>query len=146
MFRGRHNHQVDTKGRISVPSRFRDVLASEGDERLIITNFDQCLWAYPVKEWLSLEEKVSARPQFAEEIKALQRVFMSAAVECPIDKQGRILVPPSLREYAAISRDVAIVGMGRRFELWARERWLVVFASAQQKLDEMGQKLAELGL
>ncbi len=146
MFRGRFNHQIDAKGRLSVPSRFREALSSNYDERLIITNFDDCLWAYPVAEWTELERKVSALPQFMDEVKALQRVFISAAVECPIDKQGRILVPPSLREYAALSRDVVVVGMTRRFELWARERWDDVFKGAQIKLEGMGAKLADLGL
>lgn len=146
MFRGRYNYQMDSKGRLSVPSRFRELLASNYDEKIIITNFDQCLWAYPVAEWQELEKKVSALPQFSEAVLALQRVFISAAVECPIDKQGRILVPPSLREYAGIDREVVIVGMTKRFEIWARERWNVVFASAKQKLEGLGEKLAELGL
>lgn len=146
MFRGRYNYQIDTKGRLSVPARFRELLVSNYDERVIITNFDQCLWTYPAPEWQELEKKVSALPQFMEEVKALQRVFISAAVECPIDKQGRILIPPSLREYADIRKDVVIVGMTRRFEIWSRERWDAVFSTAQQKLEGLGNKLAELGL
>jgi len=146
MFRGRYNHQVDLKGRLSIPSRFRELLALNYDERVIITNFDQCLWAYPVAEWQELEKKVGQLPQFLEEVKALQRVFISAAVECPIDRQGRILIPPTLREYAGLLRDVVVVGMTRRFEVWAKERWDAVFAHARVKLDGMGQKLAELGL
>lgn len=146
MFRGRYRHQIDTKGRLSVPSRFRELLTTNYDERLIVTNFDQCLWAYPFAEWLEFEKKVSSLPQFSEEIRALQRVFISAAVDCPIDKQGRILVPPELRTYAGIEKDVVIVGMTKRFEIWSRERWDVVFTSAQQRLEGLGQKLAELGL
>lgn len=146
MFRGRYQHQTDSKGRLSVPSKFRDALAANSDDRLIITNFDQCLWAYPVAEWQELEKKVASLPQFMDEVKALQRVFISAASECPIDKQGRILVPTSLREYAGISRDVVVVGMTKRFEIWARERWLVVFDDAQRKIEGLGQKLADLGL
>lgn len=146
MFRGRFYHQLDTKGRLSIPSRFRETLSTNYDERLIITNFDDCLWAYPMAEWAELEKKVSALPQFMDEVKALQRVFISAAAECPIDKQGRVLVPPTLREYAELSRDVVIVGMTRRFELWSRDRWNDVFRDAQLKLDGMGAKLADLGL
>jgi MraZ protein len=121
-------------------------LSSNYDEKLIITNFDRCLWAYPMPEWQELERKVADRPQFLEEVKALQRVFISAASECPIDKQGRILIPPSLREYAALESDVVIVGMTRRFEIWSRTRWDEVFDGAQKTLDEFGNKLAELGL
>lgn len=146
MFRGRYCHQIDIKGRLSIPSKFRDALSANSEEKIIVTNFDECLWGYPVPEWLELEKKVGALPQFMEEVKALQRVFISAAVECPIDGQGRILIPPSLREYSGIVKDVVIVGMTKRFEIWARERWDVVFKSAQQKLDGLGAKLAELGL
>jgi len=146
MFRGRYQHQIDIKGRLSVPSRFREVLTSNYDERLIITNFDQCLWAYPVPEWIDLEKRVSSLPQFMDEVKALQRVFISAACECPIDKQGRILIPPLLREYAGMESDVVIVGMTKKFELWARQRWDAVFDEAQKRLGGLGQKLADLGL
>lgn len=146
MFRGRWFHQIDTKGRLSVPSRFREALTSNFDGRLVITNFDQCLWAYPVAAWQDLEQKIATLPQFREEVKALQRVFVSAAVECPIDKQGRILIPPTLRDYAGLVRDAVIVGMTKRFEIWARERWDMVFTSAQQKLEGLGSRLADLGL
>ena len=146
MFRGRFYYQIDAKGRLSVPSKFREVLSSNYDERLIVTNFDQCLWAYPFPEWQELERKVAALPQFREEVKALQRVFISAAVECPIDKQGRILLPPTLREYAALDKEAVIVGMTKRIEIWSRDRWNVVFDSAHSELEAMGDKLAELGL
>ncbi len=147
MFRGRFNYNIDTKSRLSVPAKFRDVLASHyNDERLIITNFDQCLWAYPIAEWQALEKKVSALPQFLDEVRALQRVFISAATECPVDKQGRILIPQSLREYAGINQDVVVVGMTKRIEIWSRQRWDEVFAAAQTKLEGLGSKLADLGL
>lgn len=146
MFRGRFVHQIDSKGRLSVPSRFREVLSSQFDERVIVTNFDECLWAYPVPEWQELERKVAALPQFMDEVKALQRVFISAAAECAVDRQGRLLVPPSLRDYAGLNRDAVIVGMTKRFEIWAKERWDAAFANAQVRLEGMGAKLAELGL
>lgn len=146
MFRGRFEHTIDTKGRLSVPAHFREVLSTHFDERLVITNFDGCLWAYPVVEWLAVEQKIAGLPQFKEEVKALQRVFVSGATECPIDKAGRILLPPTLRDYAGIVKDVVLVGMTRRIELWARERWVTVFSGAQSALTEMGEKLAELGL
>lgn len=146
MFRGRYEHQIDAKGRLSVPSKFRDALSTVQDERLIITNFDQCLWAYPVHEWQELERKVASLPQFMDEVKALQRAFISAACECPIDKQGRILIPPSLRNYGALEKDVVIVGMTKRIEIWSRERWDMIFDDAQNKLSGLGSKLSDLGL
>ena len=146
MFRGQYHHQIDTKGRLSIPSRFRETLAAAGDDRLIVTNYDQCLWAYPTAEWAELERKVAALPQFTDEIKAFQRVFISAAQECPIDKQGRILIPTTLRQYAAIERDVVLVAMTKRFEIWSRERWEAFLPSAQQRIEGLGAKLADLGL
>ncbi len=146
MFRGRFEYSIDAKGRLSVPVKFREVLSSTYDPRLIVTNFDECLWAYPVAEWLELERKVGALPQFLDEVKALQRVFVSAATECPLDKQGRILVPPSLRDYAGLDRDVVMVGMTKRIEIWSKERWSAVFEDAQRKLESLGQRLAELGI
>lgn len=146
MFRGRFEHAIDSKGRLSVPTRYRDILATHYDDRLIITNFDGCLWAYPVAEWLAVEQKIAALPQFMDEVKALQRVFVSGATECAVDKAGRILVPPLLREYAGIIKEVVLVGMTRRLELWARERWVTVFSGAQSALTGMADKLAELGL
>lgn len=146
MFRGRFEYIIDAKGRLSIPSRFREVLSSNYDSRLIVTNFDQCLWAYPIAEWLELERKVGTLPQFLDEVKALQRVFISAATECPLDKSGRILLPPSLRDYGGLDKDIVIVGMTKRIELWAKDRWLKVFADAQNTLESLGPRLAELGL
>src|SRR3989338_1008332 len=146
MFRGRYSHSIDSKGRLSIPSKFREVLATSFDERLIVTNFDQCLWAYPALEWQKLEQKVSQLPQFLDEVKALQRAFISAAVECPFYKQGRILLPPELREYAGLQEEIVIVGMTKRIEFWAAERWSEIFDSAQKKLESLGSKLADLGL
>ncbi|MBI2345865.1 MAG: division/cell wall cluster transcriptional repressor MraZ [Deltaproteobacteria bacterium] len=146
MFRGRFEHALDAKGRLSVPVYFRELLATHYDERLIVTNFDGCLWAYPMAEWMEIEQKIAQLPQFKEEVKALQRVFVSGAAECPLDKAGRILLPPALRDYAGILREVTLVGATRRIELWARERWVVVFNGAQSALNDMGERLAGLGL
>lgn len=146
MFRGRFEHNLDLKGRVSVPSKFREILSTNFDERLIITNFDECLWAYPYAEWQLIENKVAALPQFKPEVKALQRVFVSAATECPLDGQGRILIPQTLRDYAGISRDLVFVGMTKRIEIWAKNRWEKIFEKSQVDLDAMMEKLAELGL
>ena len=117
VFRGRYEHTIDTKGRLSIPSKFREVLVTNYDEKLIITNFDNSLWAYPAAEWKVIEDKVAALPQFKPEVKSLQRFFISAASECPMDPNGRILIPPSLRRYAELAEDVVIVGMTTRFEI-----------------------------
>lgn len=146
MFRGRFEHGLDLKGRVSIPAKFREVLTANYDERLIVTNFDNCLWAYPYAEWRVIEEKVAALPQFKPEVKALQRVFVSAATECPVDKTGRVLIPQTLRDYAGITRDLVFVGMTRRIEIWSKERWQKIFADSQKDIELMGDKLADLGL
>lgn len=146
MFRGRFEHTIDDKGRLSVPSKFRDVLVSKFDERLVVTNFDNCLWVYPATEWAKIEEKIAAMPQMSDVVKMFQRVFISGAVECAIDKSGRILLPPTLRDYAGITKDVVMVGMVNRIEIWAKDRWNGVFESALTSITSMGDKLAELGL
>ncbi len=146
MFRGRHEHSIDQKGRISIPSKFREVLATQYDERLIITNYDQCLWAYPVSEWKKVEEKVAALPQLKPEVKALQRFFISAASESPLDKQGRILIPSTLREYASLDKECVMVGMSQRIEIWSLTRWNKIFAEAEQTLQESIDQLTDLGI
>jgi len=146
MFRGRFDYTIDEKGRTSLPSKFREVLSSNYDERLIVTTFDNCLWAYPVAEWQKIEEKISALPQFKSEVKALQRIFVSGATECPLDKQGRMVIPPTLRDYAELKKDIVFVGMTRRIEIWSKENWGKVFASSQQRLEIATEDLANLGL
>lgn len=147
MLRGRFEHTIDQKGRLSIPARFREVLVANYDERLILTNYDNCLWAYPVKEWKGIEEKVAALPQFRPEVKALQRFFISAASECPLDPNGRITIPTTLRQYAGLVKEVVLVGMASRIEIWARDRWQKVFDQAEGDLSASGgDKLADLGL
>lgn len=146
MFRGRFEHSIDPKGRVSIPSKFREILTTNYDERLIVTNFDGCLWGYPYAEWQVIEDKVAALPQMKSEVKAFQRVFISAATECPIDKQGRILIPPTLRDYAGIAKDLIFVGMTKRVEIWASDRWQKIFEQSQESIAQMGDKLADLGL
>lgn len=147
MFRGRYEHTIDPKGRLSIPSKFREILVANYDERLILTNFDNCLWAYPVREWKAVEAKVAALPQFKPEVKSFQRFVVSAACECPLDPNGRIIIPTTLRRYAALMKEVVLVGMTMRIEVWARERWQKVFEQAEKDLTAMGGvKLADLGL
>lgn len=146
MFRGRFEHSLDSKGRLSIPSKFREILTTNYDERLVVTNFDNCLWAYPASEWKKVEDKVASLPQFKDEVKAFQRVFISAAAECSVDRAGRILIPQTLRDYASIEKDVILVGMTNRIEIWSGERWKTVFEEALTSLSGMGDKLADLGL
>ena len=133
MFRGRFDYTIDEKGRTSLPAKFREVLAASYDERLIITTFDKCLWAYPVKEWQTIEEKIASLPQFKPEVKALQRMFVSGATECPLDKQGRMVLPASLRDYAELKKEIVFVGMTKRIEIWAKDKWQNVFNASRSR-------------
>src|SRR5262249_26142141 len=125
MFRGHFEHAIDAKGRTSLPSRFRDVLVATGDPRLVLTPspFDACLHLFPMPAWEAFEAKIAELPQFEPNVIKLRRLYVSAAVECEVDKQGRVLVPNSLRDHAALTKDVLWAGMGRMVELWAREKW-----------------------
>lgn len=123
MFLGRYEHTIDEKGRISIPSRFREILRGSYDERLIITTYDGCLYAYPLKEWKEIESKAVNFDVVKPEDKNFMRVFFSGAMECTVDKLGRILLPPTHREYADIKKEVIFAGMLKRIEIWSKERF-----------------------
>ncbi|HLG20216.1 MAG TPA: division/cell wall cluster transcriptional repressor MraZ [Bdellovibrionota bacterium] len=146
MFRGRYDHTVDGKGRLSIPSRFREILSDKYSESLVVTNFDRCLVAFPQEEWENLERKAAALSQLKKEVKAFQRYFISGATECPLDAQGRILLPPKLREYADLQRDVVVVGMLKKIEIWSKTRWEEAFTDSQKSFEEISDVLADLGL
>jgi len=125
MFRGQFTHTIDAKGRVSLPARFRDALVATGDARFILTPalFEPCLHLYSMRTWEELEEKISSLPSFDPNIVRFRRLYVSAAIECELDKAGRVLVPPALRDKAGLARDVLWAGMGRTVELWAKEKW-----------------------
>ncbi len=145
MFRGHFEHAIDAKGRTSLPSRFRDVLAATGDERMVLTPspFDACLHLFPMKAWEELEAKIAALPQFEPNVIKLRRLYVSAAVECEVDKHGRVLVPNSLREHAMLQKDVLWAGMGQMVELWAREKWNEVQAMTAEERARFRRAVAE---
>ena len=125
MFRGQFVHSVDAKGRVSLPARFRDALIADGDARFILTPapFDPCLHLHPMRAWEELEQKISELPRFDPNIVRFRRLYISAALECELDRAGRVLVPPHLRERVGLERDALWAGMGRTIELWAKDRW-----------------------
>lgn len=145
MFRGRFIHTIDSKGRVSVPIKFREVLSEKYEESLIVTTeVDQCLIAFPTEEWNRLEEKIRSLPSMSKELKAWMRFFYSGAVECPIDRQGRILIPPSLREYGNLNKEVVLIGLFNKIEIWDKGRWEA--AMAPEGLERVSETLAGLGL
>jgi len=146
MFRGRHEHTIDPKGRVSIPAKFREVLGKKYDDRLVITNFDRCLVAYPYEEWIHLEEKASSLSMVKKEARSFLRFFYSSAIECTLDKQGRILIPQTLREYADLNKDVVLVGQLRKIEIWSKKRWNEEIVKAHEDFDQISDVLSELGL
>jgi MraZ protein len=125
-FTGVYQHQIDAKGRTSLPSRFREVLAAQGADKLFVTTdlFDACLQAYAPAQWTAFTQKVAALSQFDPSVRLLVRSFVAPAQECPVDKVGRVLIPPPLREHAGLADEVTWAGTVERIEIWSPARWL----------------------
>jgi MraZ protein len=145
MFRGRSRHILDSKGRLAIPARFKEVLDHRNDDCIVVTNHDFCLWAFAREDWSLIEEKATNLPQFDHAVNTYLRYFISGAVECPI-KQGRITIPMDLREIAGLKKDVVLVGELKRFEIWEKNRWEEEFQRAKEKFQEASQSLSELGI
>jgi MraZ protein len=150
MFRGSFEHTVDTKGRLSIPAKFRELLSAKSDDRIVITNFtvdsNRCLDVYPMDEWLRFEEEVRKKPKFERRMVSFQNYYLGGASECVVDKQGRILIPPLLRQYANLKRDVVLVSALDKFRVWDQETWKKVFSEAEDKLMQDPDFLGDLGL
>ncbi len=119
-FIGEYNHTVDAKGRVIVPSKFREIL---GDEFIVTKGLDHCLCAYENSEWDKFEKKLAELPTNNRNTRQLTRFFLSGATSCEVDRQGRILLPAVLRTFAQIEKDAVLVGNGNRVEIWSRDRW-----------------------
>jgi len=147
MFRGLHQHTIDLKGRINLPAKFRDFMAIQGEDKLIVTtSIDPCLVVYPVIEWQQFEDKLSRLPQFDPNVVKLKRIYVAAAAECVVDKQGRLLIPQELREYAGLAKDIIFAGMIQTCELWAKDRWQENAQQARAEASEVAKALGALGL
>ena len=145
MFRGRSRHTLDDKGRLAIPARFREVVDQRDEDCLVVTNHDTCLWAFVREDWRVIEEKAANLPQLDRNVTTYIRYFISGAVECPI-KQGRITIPPDLRETAGLGKEVVLVGGLKRFEIWEKDRWEEEFHRAKESFSEVSQSLSELGI
>ncbi len=120
MFMGRYNHTIDPKGRLSIPSKYREIL---GDEFVVSKGMDDCLYVYANDDWKVFEGKLASLPLMSEEARQFARFFLSGAQAVTVDKQGRILMPQDLRDFAGLEKDVVLAGMGSRIEIWSLERW-----------------------
>jgi MraZ protein len=136
MFRGVFEHQIDAKGRTSLPAKLRETLVGTYDERLIVsTSLDACLHAYPVREWEQLEASLAKRNPMEPGVKTLMRLYVASAQECPLDKLGRVLIPPTLRQHAGLEKDVVWAGMVKVIELWSKEGWMKAQQEARAEAD-----------
>lgn len=147
IFRGRHEYTIDPKGRVNIPSSFRTLLQETGQESLVITNWDHCVYGYSLAGWREVEGKLARLPSIDPDINDFLRYFVGGSVEVVPDKQGRILVPPSLRAYAGLEKDIVIIGMLKRFEIWSVDRWTEVIARFELKKKEdpvLAQRIASI--
>ena len=141
MFMGEYNHTIDAKGRLIIPSKFREIL---GDAFVVTKGLDGCLFVYDNEEWKRFEEKLRSLPITNKEARQFVRFFLAGATEAEVDKQGRILIPNVLREFAEITKDVVLVGVGSRIEIWSRERFEET--ASFEDMDEIAEHMAEVGL
>ena len=124
MFRGISNLTLDAKGRLAVPARYRDRLQAACGGQLVVTiDRDHCLLLYPLPEWEALEERLVRLPSLNKQARELQRLLLGHATEVQTDGHSRLLLPPELRGFAGLERDVVLLGLGRKFELWNQSQW-----------------------
>ncbi len=143
MFTGEYQHTLDGKGRVIIPSKLRDGL---GDRFVITRGLDQCLFVYPNSEWVRLEQKLKQLPFTKSDSRAFTRLFFSGAMEVEADKQGRILIPNNLREYAGIEKEVMFIGVSNRVEVWSEDSWKGYFDQANENYEELAEKLVDFDL
>jgi MraZ protein len=143
MFIGEYQHTIDNKGRLIIPSKFREDL---GVDFIMTKGLDNCLFVYPNKEWKILEEKLRSLPLTNRDARAFVRFFFAGASECTLDKQGRVLVPINLREHANLSKDAVIIGVSTRIEIWSKDEWDKYNDDDSLSYDSIAEKMAELGI
>jgi MraZ protein len=148
VFRGTSYHTIDDKGRIVIPSRFRELIRSEDGDRIIVSHMDQCLVAFPMPVWRQLEERILKDAKKNDFMRRFRRVFIGGAHECTCDKQDRILIPPALRQYAGLNKEIALVGVLDHFEIWSREKHENEELMLQNDLKDLEARnaIADLGI
>ena len=143
MFMGEYNHTIDAKGRLIIPSKFRESL---GEEFVITKGLDGCLFVYDNQEWNDFEEKLNALPLNKKDNRQFVRFFLAGAAQVEVDKQGRILVPGNLRDFAELEKDVVLVGVASRIEIWSKARWEGITEDEDEAMEDIAERMADLGL
>ena len=143
MLMGEFQHNIDAKGRLIVPSKLREEL---GEKFVLTRGLDGCLFGYPMSEWENLEAKLNEMPLAKKDARTFVRFFYSAATECELDKQGRVNIPSTLRNYAALTKGGVIIGVSNRIEIWDETRWEDFSAEAEENFDEIAENMIDFGL
>ncbi len=143
MFLGEFQHSIDSKGRLIVPSKFRDGL---GEHFVVTKGLDNCLFAYPKSEWAIFEEKLKQLPLTSSGARKFVRFFFSGAIECDLDNQGRINLPANLREYAGLKKDVVSIGVNNRVEIWNKDDWAEYNNEENFISNELAFEMENLGI
>ncbi|NLZ47323.1 MAG: division/cell wall cluster transcriptional repressor MraZ [Clostridiales bacterium] len=142
MFIGEYQHAIDNKNRMIIPAKFREEL---GTKFVLTKGLDGCLYAYTMEEWKVMEEKLKKLPLTSKDARAFVRFFFSGANEVEPDKQGRVLIPQNLLEYAAIEKEIVSIGVSTRIEIWSKARW-DEYNNSDINFDEIAEKMSELGI
>ena len=140
---GEFNHSIDAKGRLIIPSKFREIL---GEDFVITKGLDNCLFLYPNNEWKIFEEKLRTLPLTNKNARTFTRFFLGSAVDGGLDKQGRVLVSSALRDFAKLEKDVVLVGVLNRVEIWDKSRWDDNNAIVEDNMDDIASQMEDLGL
>ncbi len=140
---GEYQHSLDDKARLTIPAKFREEL---GPAFIVTRGLDRCLFVYPQKDWETLESKMRAMPLTRADARQFIRFFFSGAAECELDKQGRIVVPGNLREYASINKDCVVIGVGGRVEIWDQGIWKSYTENVENQFSDLAASLVDLDL
>ncbi len=143
MFMGEFHHNVDTKGRMIIPAKFREDL---GESFVLTRGLDQCIFGYPMDEWKALEEKMKALPLTKKDARAFTRFFFSGATECEIDKQGRVNIAAPLRDYAKLDKECVVIGVSNRLEIWSKEKWEDYFTESEESFSEIAENMIDFDI
>ena len=142
MFMGEYSHTIDTKGRLIIPSKFREEL---GETFVVTKGLDGCLFVFSDEEWKAFEIKLKSLPLTNKNARQFARFFVAGATPCELDKQGRILLPATLREFAGLEKDVVLTGMLNRIEIWSKEKWNENNSLDDVAMEEIAEQMTDLG-
>jgi MraZ protein len=143
MFMGEYQHTIDDKGRMIIPAKFRDGLG----ERFVVTRgLDKCLFVYPDSEWKLIEQKLKSLPFTRSDARAFTRFFFSGAIECELDKQGRVNIASNLRQYSQLTKDCVVIGVSNRVEIWCKDVWDEYFSASEDSFNEIAEKIVDFDL